>query len=1655
MESYSDINKYILRKSKDGIIDKEYALRIIQAISNEKAAGDYAIIGMECCTALADSKEELWENLMNQTAAIRHMPQKRIDQIKNALGIDIGDSRQTALVGYMEKLDEFDPTFFRISNNEAKLMDPKQRIFLEVFYHALEDAGYAAESLDGRKVGVFIGTDHSSDMLISYKQMMSEPNILGETGTVSGILARRPAYIFNLHGPAVVIDTACSSSMVALHMACQAIASGDCELSVIGGVNVILYSNNESKFSDIESQSSLIKSFDKNAAGTNWGEGFSAIVIKPLKKAVRDRDNILAVIKGTAVNNDGASNGIVSPNPEAQEELISRLLKETKINPESISYVECHGTGTVIGDQIELKSLTNAYRKYTNRKQFCGVGSIKPNIGHLVGGAALTGIIKLVLSFKNGVIPPSINFEQPNPLIKFVDSPFFIVDQATKWEDKKGRVVRAAISSFGFTGTNTHAILEAPPKQDEISQADRFELVTLSFQHREMADTMIQKYLDFLKENHASINLADFCYTANVGRRDNLWRLAFVVNSIKELINQMQKKQNELRSDADLFWTREDKPIEYSREIKEKIRQFNNSGRNSWALLNEISQLYQDGATINWQDFYHGCVRSRISIPVTALKRTALWVDENQRSYANKYQRQQTDLSHGLYKPVWEIANQDQTPCEPGLYLLFVNGRSMEQKVIDYLNQNSNEVICIAEAGANVDWAEYEINSTAEDDYITTLEDISTKKKGSYRIIYFWGMKVETNPEEAYQKLARLLGAIVRIRLDAIVKVVTDRAFAITTADRYLSGNSQNAMLGLCRTFRKETLSLRCDGVDIDSRELKQRSALLVFYQELIRETPVSDNTTMIGLRKGLRFTEYYQIITPRRTTRGTSKILNGGIYLITGGTGLMWIGLAEKIVLKYEVKLIILSGIDYGELEGGWKEHGTSEEKLDLTNQIYDLQQEKSVSILNVDITDYDMVKSRIDAWEKINGAINGVFHLAGADIDQGKSRNAVHSQKMFREKVNGLAVIHRVFQKRKIDFIVLFSSLYSFMGVPGQSSEHGANMYLDAYANKERPNNPERKIVSIDWDNLIVGSISSEYKTGAKEHHADEFDFGNGITPEECVEVIEWALELEEPQIYVSKNEITEMKYRIDEMVNGMNTKSNQEKAQKYSERPELSVPYQEPQNKIQKHLTIIWEKIFEINKVGINDDFFELGGDSIYAIRIVNEIDNRYAVEVVDILRFLTIAMLEREISFNLLHLKDKYDNAKKILRNLAEESVLCAEEQEKEQHYLDRVAQLEHIEYLQAKQIQNILLLGVTGYIGIHLLYELLKQTDAVIYLLIRNMKAMAEKRLKDTVLDYYGIQFYEEYQERIIVIEGDASQNHFGLNKNTYNMLAEKIECVVNSAGKVDHYGKYEEFYTANVEVVDNVIVFAKTTRKKEIHHMSTRGIIMGNTTDQRDVVFTEDDIDFGQVLPDNYPESKRVAERRLEQARNDGLAVNIYRIGDVFGDSITGKFQKNIEQNAVYLELRAMMKFDCIVSAPFQLWDLIFVDILGHYIVKIISNDNIINETIHLFSNNNRLSVDDWNQAFLELGIHKRKVDIDEFMDYLYNNHNDPEMKSYVSDFVVHTNLLDFDEYSRFHTHSERTELILKKIGLIWHKPNKEELIRSLQYGKEVGFFDF
>lgn len=491
-----------------------------------------AIIGMACRLPGADNTSAFWQNLKDGVESIRFFT----DEELLAVGISeelVHNPAYVKAAPILPDIKSFDAGFFEYSPREAATMDPQQRLLLETGWQAFEDAGYNPTTYDG-PIGTFAAgggsvTSYMVDRLASHPELKGNTGSKEHIGNDKDFLATILAFKMNLRGPALNVQSACSTSLVALHLACQSLKAGECDMALAGAtvVRVPQITGYLSLKGDIVSPDGHCRAFDAKAQGTIFGSGVGCVVLKPVERALADGDHIYAVIKATAINNDGAEKvSYTASSVAGQAAAMVESLTLAGVNPETIGYVECHGTGTVVGDPLELDALSRSFRLMTRKRQYCAIGSVKTNIGHLEQAAGMASLIKAVLTLHQGQIPPSLHFEEPNRKINFARSPFFVNTEFRSWP-VEGGPRRAAVNALGMGGTNAFVVLEeAPAVPAPAPVAERpVHLLTLSAKSVESLATAIARHRAWHRE-HPDASVADVCHTLLIGRQHFRWRVA-------------------------------------------------------------------------------------------------------------------------------------------------------------------------------------------------------------------------------------------------------------------------------------------------------------------------------------------------------------------------------------------------------------------------------------------------------------------------------------------------------------------------------------------------------------------------------------------------------------------------------------------------------------------------------------------------------------------------------------------------------------------------------------------------------------------------------------------------------------------------------------------------------------------------------------------------------------------------------------------------------------------------------------------------------------------------------------------------------------------------------------------------------------------------
>lgn len=1242
---------------------------------------DIAIIGIHGRISKANNIEEYWNILCGGKDCIRKIPEYRsidVDAFLNNQGIEKKNTEYT-MFAYMDDIDKFDYKFFSIAPNEASLMDPAQRLFLETAINAIEDAGYGGKKIAASKTGVYVG--YSSDSIGEYKSMIfanckSMP-AASTPGNIKSIIAGRVSYTLDLKGPAVMIDTACSSSLVAVHYACQGIRNGECDMAIAGGVSINLLpsESNVENGIGIVSSNGRTRTFDDASDGTGGGEGVVAIILKPLSKALNDGDNIYAIIKGSAINQDGTSNGITSPNSLAQRDVIISAWRDAGIDPQSISYIEAHGTGTKLGDPIEIDGIQRAFRTVTNRKQFCAVGAVKTNIGHLDSAAGIVGLIKAVLALKHKKIPPTLHFNKPNSKISFEDSPIYINDRLKFWE-KGDTPRRCGVSAFGFSGTNCHIVLEEAKiescKEESVNES---QIITFSAKTETALKNLIKSYKRYTEKNDVLI-IDNICYTANTGRGHYNCRLALVLNRDEDLNAKVSRLLNldfENITEEGIYYGKytevsDSKKVrvkgELTREEKEMLDHVavektdeismlkKEAGRQ---LLEELAKLYIQGAEIPWEKLYQFRKVRKTSLPLYPFERLRCWLETSGTEHEDEEQ---------CYTIHWkreELSLREENILSRGAVLVIKDSMGIGQRVIKKLQDEGNEIIEVELSSCfrRTHDKKFEVGNT-QSEYDQLIKEI--KGRNIKTILHFASIsdlnevqdieQLNSTQEKGFYSLFYLVKSLMAnsVRQNTEIVLVSKNVNEVTSKEKYICPENASLFgLGKVVHLENESLNIRCIDIDEDTS-----------MSNIISEIKLPSSIYITAYRQGVRYVETIDSMKISNDETKGIKLKKDGVYIVTGGMGGIGLAISRYLASKEKINLILISKSDFPEREE-WDNIIAADNNTKLISKLKTIKGIESngskVAYYSADVSNMEAMQDVLTDIGKRFTNINGIIHGAGVAGDGfliNKDRKTV--TKVTLPKIHGTWAMDKLTENHDLDFFILLSSITSILGAPGQGDYTAANAYLDSFTSYR--NKLGRKTITLDWATWsdtgmavdhgikrgvsLLKPISTPSALKLFGSILDNYDAGRFILGELDYDE---AAHLPEQIIQMFSDNIRK---RIKEY--GKNTKPSTVNVNKTVE-VMITGDNTKVYTDVQRKLAEIWSQVLGVTEISIYDNFNEIGGNSILAVQLYNILKKEYPslVDMADIFTFATIAELSEHIEKGLS--KAKESNIDNILERLA--------------------------------------------------------------------------------------------------------------------------------------------------------------------------------------------------------------------------------------------------------------------------------------------------------------------------------------------------------------------------------------------------------------------
>lgn len=1088
---------YILNRTKEGKITKEDGVQMVtmlRQIQNRLPAPieeDMAIIGMSLQLADIDSVDEFWVDVEAGADLTGRFPAEREQGIKEYLTSKLEGSGWDLkyLPGsYISNIDSFDYDFFRITPKEAELMDPSQRVFLQTAWKAIEDAGYGGNKLRGSKTGLFVGYSGNTNYHTMILDTVPEMAPAALTGNIAAMLPSRIAYLLDLKGPTMILDTACSSSLYAIHLACKAIHNGDCEMAIAGGVRInLLPVDNSALQLGVEAMDGRTRTFDAEAEGAGWGEGTAALLLKPLSKAREDNDPIYAVIKGSAVNQDGASIGITAPNSSAQAEVLVNAWKNANINPETLSYIEVHGTATKLGDPLEIEGLHRAFKQFTHKQQFCAVSTIKTNTGHLYECAGIAGVIRAVMAMKNKTIPASINFNQPNKTINFMESPVYVNTKSRYWEAHE-LPRRCGVSSFGLSGTNCHLVLEeyiSETNAGDDGNSDTPDVIVLSAKSYDALDQLLCEY-DRNFEKIIQHPIRDVCYTANTGRGHYSHRLAILFHSIEDL----QKKIRMLISEGPenalhpefIYGIHKvvsgNKKQLQEHEIKESLRaQFSESANQELKNLHEttsidpeqlikVCKLYTQGALVDWSLLYTGEKRKKVNLPAYRFDKNRCWIQPPLGLTARDH-----SLHNLYYKMEWRKDQRKPKDSDNrGTVLIFNDNLGKGRSIIEALHSLQRNIIVVDisdRPGCSINDLNHFTIDGSKQSYFDLMMNL--KNVGVNQIIHLWALNQSPKADsvEELRNIQKLgiysLFYLTKAIAHAEILHDIDWVTVLSNCMEVTGGESEinpdhSPVYGIGKVISKEHPNLKCRIIDVDC-STEDRT----FIQEV---SSPSDHYA-VALRMNERYTEVFSEVTDLELKRRTAEIREDGVYLITGGLGGIGLEIAKYLANNKKINLILLGRTNIPPRED-WKDilsDRAARKEQKRIRALKELEEMKAnVECISADISNQKEMERVYHYLKKKYGEINGIVHAAGVSSDGPiADRGDEMFETIFSPKVYGTWLLDYLTREDDIDFMILFSSVATLFSAFGQSDYVAANAYLDAFSAHRQKQS--KRTLTINW--------------------------------------------------------------------------------------------------------------------------------------------------------------------------------------------------------------------------------------------------------------------------------------------------------------------------------------------------------------------------------------------------------------------------------------------------------------------------------------------------------------------------------------------------------------------------------------------------------------
>ncbi|MEV4112087.1 SDR family oxidoreductase [Nonomuraea sp. NPDC049695] len=1233
-----------------------------------------AIIGMAGRLPLARNVEEFWDNLMAGRNGLRRLSEEEL-LAAGVQAAQLADPAYVRVGGPLEDVEMFDAPFFGFSRVEAEAMDPQHRLLLEVSWEALERSGYPPMAMPGR-VGVFAGSGYSMYALQVAGRILAEPGgeLMMAIGTERDSLSSLLSYKLDLRGPSVTVQTFCSTSLVAVHLAAQSLLNFECEFALAGGAFVQVPHGLGYSFQEggILAPDGVVRAFDADARGSVIGNGVSVVVLKRLSDAIADNDHIDAVILGSAVNNDGrACAGYTAPGVDGQASVIEEAISFAGVGPETIGYVECHGTGTMLGDSIELAAMARAFPKGGAAPVV--LGSVKPSIGHLDRASGSTSLIRAALALSRRTLPGTSNFATPNPELTAVRERFTVLSRPQPWPER-AHPRRAGVSSFGLGGTNAHVVLEEPPARPARADEPGPHLLVLSARDKVALEAAARDLAAHLTA-HPDISLQDVAFTLRQSRAQFPVRMAVVAADVADACRALEDPGRPLTGETrvrdplvdlhlgeldripDRWWRSLAAAVGETPEaaaparesaitaLVARLRELGCSiGRvldttmtgsygdpaaeqgsgpavridvapsaspdaRAWFLAT-VAKLWMAGATLDWAPLDAGHAR-RVPLPTYPFQRRRYWIDatpQPSQAAPPAVQGRTSDLARWTYLAGWrhEPAVRPHAPADReedlrkvGPWLVLAAGDFGEELAAGLQRIGADTFVVRPSLSFGADGrGGFTVRPDDADDLREFLRALPYPPR---TVVHTFGLTADEQPAGGTHSVIALAGALAaHLPTDPVnLLVVTENA--VSVAGSVPSCPSQAALGGLLTVLAQENPGWRCRHVDIDVPSPAMAGRVLA--------EAVAEYAGPIALRGSGRWARSYDQVPLPPVPDGA--LPPGSVVMITGGLGHVGLILARHLTVRRGCRVALTTRTEMpGPSE--WRarlaaaEPGSAAaERLARLVDIVDAGGD--LLVLTADATDEAAMTAAVQQTLSTFGRIDLVVHAAVNPDPAGYgpahmvSRQACQAH--FPPKVDGFHALRKALNGSDVRGITL-SSLSAVLGGLALGPYAAVNAALDQHVMADRLASGARWI-TVDWDTWGSDSDDAALPVG----HTGAFD----MTPEEAADIFERAVAVidECDHLVISTGSLDE-RY-VQWVLTRQDTGAAEVAEEERDPRPDISTPFAEPREGVERTLADIWMSVLRLDSVGVDDDFYQLGGNSVLAISLIAKVRKELGIPV----------------------------------------------------------------------------------------------------------------------------------------------------------------------------------------------------------------------------------------------------------------------------------------------------------------------------------------------------------------------------------------------------------------------------------------------------------